>query len=92
MSWLKPIGLNLAIQFLLFLLIGFILSFNDFVKFQEFIYPISKFLFLLNPAFRTDEIDPGIDENWATIILSLLSRIISAYLIYQTISAYRRYK
>jgi hypothetical protein len=91
-SWLKPIGLNIVIQFSLFLLIGFILFFSDYVKLQEFIYPITKFLFLLNPAFKTDEIDPGIDENWATIILSLFSRIISAYLIYQTISAYRRYK
>ena len=91
-SWLKPIVLNIIIQFLLFLLIGFILDYNDCINFQDYLKQLYKFLFLLNPAFKVEDLNTEIDQNWGTIIISLLSRVISAYLIYQTIAAYRRYK
>lgn len=95
LSWLKPIAWNLGIQFVLFILIGFVLSFNtgfNFINFKDFLNPITKFLFLLNPAFNVDSFDSNINKNGWAIFIVTFSKIITAYLIYQTVAAYRRYK
>ena len=93
LSWLKPIGLNLLMQLFIFVVIGLTLKLNFAItNFSDYMTPFFKFLYLLNPAFKSETIHSKIDNYNFTIVLVTLSRLISAYLIYQTIAAYRRYK